>query len=275
MMKKTAFSRFESFAQRLVEGSLRRILGGEMDPLELWSQLAQALEQSMAQGEAASSYRVHLNPADYRTVLAERPNMQEEMANYLLTLTQRAAILLPAQPQVELVSDVLLPKGQVYIESGQGQQTQGFTTQIYARRQQENGALRALQAADAFLIINGRRHVALDKAVIQIGRRMDNDIVLDVSSVSRSHAQLRWRYGHFVLYDLSNRGRTAVNNQSVTEHVLKPGDVIMISGVSLIYGEGRDIASPVADPSEDDEPTQVFSREDAPASEEDEAPRHD
>ncbi|MEM7111572.1 MAG: FhaA domain-containing protein [Chloroflexota bacterium] len=261
-MKKSPFSRFESMAQRLIEGSFRRLLGGELDPLELWSQVAQALERSIEQGQVASHYQIHLNPADYNAVLAERPEVQTELADYLLTLTQRGAILLPANPEVELISDLLLPAGQVYIETGQGQQTQGITTQIYARRQEEYGSLLALRTADPFLIVDGRRHVALDKPIIQIGRRMENDLVLDSATVSRSHAQLRWRLGHFVLYDLSNRGRTAVNHQPITEHVLKPGDVITLSDVTLIYGEGRDTFDQPNDASEDEEPTQVFSRDD-------------
>lgn len=261
-MKKSPFSRFESMAQRLVEGSFRRLLGGKMDPLELWSQVAQALEKSIEQGQPASYYQLHLNPVDYRAVLTERPDIQTELADYLLTLTQRGAIVLLTQPKVELVSDVLLSAGQIFVESSSGQQTQGFTTQIYARRKREYGSLLALQAADAFLIIDGRRHVSLDKPIVQIGRRMENDIVLDSASVSRSHAQIRWRLGHFVLYDLSNRGRTAVNNQPITEHVLKTGDIIMLSDVTLIYGEGRESLLEASGASEDEEPTQVFLRDD-------------
>ena len=38
----------------------------------------------------------------------------------------------------------------------------------------------AILAADAFLIVQGRQHIALDRPVTRIGRRMDNDIVLDL-----------------------------------------------------------------------------------------------
>jgi pSer/pThr/pTyr-binding forkhead associated (FHA) protein len=78
----------------------------------------------------------------------------------------------------------------------------------------------------------------LDAPLVSIGRRIDNDIVLDSSAVSRHHAQIRWRYGRFVLYDVGGRGSTAVNGQSVTEYVLQAGDVIALSNVSIIYGEG-------------------------------------
>ncbi len=98
-------------------------------------------------------------------------------------------------------------------------------------------ALVALKKTDAFLIIKGRHHLPLDKPLITLGRLTDNDIVLDAPAVSRRHAQIRWRFGRFVLYDLGGRGRTSVNGQTVIESVLHPGDVISLSGVKLIYGE--------------------------------------
>jgi pSer/pThr/pTyr-binding forkhead associated (FHA) protein len=114
------------------------------------------------------------------------------------------------------------------------------TTQIQERPDVAAAALSALQALDAYLIIGGRRHVALDQPVLSLGRRRDNDVVLDSPSVSRQHAQIRWRYGRFVLYDLSRRGRTAVNNQPVSEHVLQSGDVIALSDTLIVYGENQD-----------------------------------
>ena len=39
---------------------------------------------------------------------------------------------------------------------------------------------------------------------------------------------------------ISGRGRTQVNGQATREHVLRPGDVIALSDVMIIYGEGAD-----------------------------------
>jgi pSer/pThr/pTyr-binding forkhead associated (FHA) protein len=91
---------------------------------------------------------------------------------------------------------------------------------------------------DAFLIVQGRRHAPLDRPVITLGRRADNDIVIDSPAVSRQHAQLRWRYGRVILYDLGSRAGTLVNGSPITEAVLQPGDLISLSDVTLIYGEG-------------------------------------
>jgi pSer/pThr/pTyr-binding forkhead associated (FHA) protein len=88
---------------------------------------------------------------------------------------------------------------------------------------------------DAYLILEGSRYVALDRSVVNLGRRRDNTIVVDDVRVSRQHCQLRFRFGHFVLYDLGSRGGTFVNHRRVTECVLRNGDVISLAGVTLVY----------------------------------------
>src|SRR4030067_989406 len=47
----------------------------------------------------------------------------------------------------------------------------------------------------AFLILDNGQHFPLDRPGINIGRRIDNQIVLEDQHVSRTHAQLRVRDG--------------------------------------------------------------------------------
>ncbi len=70
-----------------------------------------------------------------------------------------------------------------------------------------------------------------------IGRRHDNHIVIDDVRVSRVHVQIRLRYEHYVLYDLTSTGGTLVNGPQVNECILNPGDVISLAGVMLVYVE--------------------------------------
>jgi pSer/pThr/pTyr-binding forkhead associated (FHA) protein len=86
--------------------------------------------------------------------------------------------------------------------------------------------------------------VALNRPVLTLGRRAENDIVLPVSSVSREHAQIRWRFGRFVIYDLGSRAGTLVNGEPVSECVLHPGDIVTLSTVKLVYGEGEGDTGP-------------------------------
>jgi len=86
----------------------------------------------------------------------------------------------------------------------------------------------------AFLIVNSELF-PLDKEVINIGRKLDNHIVIHDPRVSRNHAQLRVMEGHFVIIDLNSTGGTLVNGQKTTKSVLYSGDTISLAGVLLKF----------------------------------------
>ena len=100
-----------------------------------------------------------------------------------------------------------------------------------------------------FLVLEGQRHVNLNQPTISIGRALDNDVIIDEPRVSRHHAQLRHRYGHYVLYDLDSSGGTRINDYPVEECVLHSGDVISFAGVEVVYGE--DPPTPIPLPEEE------------------------
>ena len=88
---------------------------------------------------------------------------------------------------------------------------------------------------NAFFIIDGLKFHPLVKAVISIGRRLENDLVIDDPRVSRRHAEIRANEGHYVLVDLSSTGGTFVNGTRVSECIIYPNDTISLGGVTLIY----------------------------------------
>ncbi len=252
-------SRFESLARRLIEGSFKRLFGGQLEPLEIASQLARALEENHARGQTAVSFRVHLNPDDYETIYRQNPRLSNDLATYVMQLAQQGGIILSTRPEIELSANPHIRSQQWHVETVDEQGTFSMGTEVYERPSVNNQALTAIEALDAFLIVDGQAHIALDKPIISIGRRTDNDIVLDSAAISRQHAQLRWRYGRFVLFDLNQRGQTAVNDQSITEHALQPGDIITLSNVPLIYGEGREDEEPRSTlQSDPDAPTLLY-----------------
>ncbi len=94
---------------------------------------------------------------------------------------------------------------------------------------------------NAFLIVNGLATFPLDQPVINIGRDPSNQLHLEDRRVSRLHAQLRLVQGRFVIFDLDSKGGTFVNDVAVTSHVLSAGDVILLGGVPLVYGQEGDV----------------------------------
>lgn len=90
---------------------------------------------------------------------------------------------------------------------------------------------------NAFLIIEGVKVFPLKVSVVNIGRRLDNQLVIDDPRVSRNHVQLRSLKGRFVLFDLNSTGGTFVNGQRTNQSVLYPGDVVSLAGVAIIFGQ--------------------------------------
>ena len=89
--------------------------------------------------------------------------------------------------------------------------------------------------ANACFVLEGGRIYPLDRAVITIGRMLDNHLVIDDPRVSRHHAQLRAVQGHFVLSDTNSTGGIFVNGRRVTETIIYPNDIISLAGVLLTF----------------------------------------
>jgi pSer/pThr/pTyr-binding forkhead associated (FHA) protein len=68
-----------------------------------------------------------------------------------------------------------------------------------------------------------------------IGRRQNNDLVIDNLAVSGHHAKIDSVGDGFVLIDLQSKNGSFVNEQLITSHWLKSGDVINIGKHSLVF----------------------------------------
>jgi pSer/pThr/pTyr-binding forkhead associated (FHA) protein len=53
--------------------------------------------------------------------------------------------------------------------------------------------------------------------------------------VSRYHAELRLREGHYCLRDLRSTNGTFLNGRPSVEEPLKPGDLISLGGLELLF----------------------------------------
>jgi ABC-type multidrug transport system ATPase subunit len=69
---------------------------------------------------------------------------------------------------------------------------------------------------------------------ITIGRE-GAEIVLDNPQVARQHAVIERANGRHLLRDVGSANGTFVNGQRITQHTLRPGDVIQIGAFKLVY----------------------------------------
>ena len=239
-------TKFESKAEQWVEGTFGRLAGGQLQPMEVASALAHAMEDEQFTSEtgehyAPNVYWVYLSPPDYETLHEAQPSLPNDLARSLIDLAARAGLHMPDQPIVEIRSDERIPRKQVSVAAQYlSQNTEPIEQTVEIAAGELSAASRSLDSTtpvQSFLILEGRRHVQLVKPVVTVGRALDNDVVLDDPRVSRHHAQLRLRQGHFVLYDTGSSGGTLVNDRPVSEVVLVAGDVISLAGAQIIFGE--------------------------------------
>ena len=90
----------------------------------------------------------------------------------------------------------------------------------------------------AFLIVEGKRAISLERPITTIGRKPDNHIVINDQHVSRYHVQIRKFNDSYVLIDLESTVGTSINGSKVSQAFLKDGDVISIGGIPLLFGIG-------------------------------------
>ncbi len=234
-MEKRRLERFESMAQRLMEKSLSRLLGGQLDPVEISAELVRAVELNQHDGIAPQIFEVQLHPTDYANISKRWPDLADVLVSQVGKIVSEYNLVLLGTPQITLKANPEVQRHftQVVVKADQQiEQTVSFTPLS------SEDPLFALRGLDAFLIVDGERHIALDKPQMTIGRHTDCDIVVEGNYVSRRHAQLRWRYGRFIIYDLGSRVGTKVNGTPINEFALLPGDLIEINNTSFIYGEG-------------------------------------
>jgi serine phosphatase RsbU (regulator of sigma subunit) len=84
----------------------------------------------------------------------------------------------------------------------------------------------------------GSRVILIDKPVLAIGRRGENDLRLTGSDVSRDHAEIALAEGNYVLRDKGSRYGTFVNGEQVAEKPLRHGDRIQFgraSGTDVVF----------------------------------------
>jgi two-component system, cell cycle response regulator len=88
----------------------------------------------------------------------------------------------------------------------------------------------------------GRKFI-IDHDAILIGRGSDSDIVVDLDSVSRRHAQIERRAAVIMVSDLGSTNGTYVNETQVSERALTDGDQVKIGNAIFKFLSGGNVES--------------------------------
>lgn len=226
----------EARLQALIEKSVAIFAQGDAQH-RLAHQLVDAAQQKLhtspdGQEFAPGLFTIYLHP-DSLGFWEEHTDLLEAISRNLGEVARDYGVTFTRDPHIRLEPDPQLPLEGIRVEASEHYDLPGHTAAFAALpTAPHNNSPR-----NAFLIVEGNRIFPLNRPVINIGRRADNQLVMPDPRVSRSHAQIRVVRGQYVLFDLNSTGGTMVNGRRIHQCALKPGDVISLSGVPLIYGE--------------------------------------
>ena len=279
---------FETFVQRLFEGTFARIFPSRLEPVEVSHKLERAMEdhtllQSEGRHLAPSIYDIYLSIKDHQQMSATQAVFIREWQNELVEFARRRRYTLRMVPILRLHADSSLRTGMVRVEVEiadsqssnadgimatqalsaeqlaqlraalpQGQSLPGLPPQSSQLQSQVPGftgapgnqpqpSMPVTALPKAWLTISlaqaGQQVFRIEKPVVNIGRQLSNDIIVEDKRVSRYHAQIKYQPdGQFVLFDLgSTNGITINNTPNQRQHVLRNSDRFTIGSYDFYF----------------------------------------
>ena len=235
----TAIDKLEARLQELLENRLLQVLPGRKPEDHLAQRLAEAMHATLrprpnGTNLAPNVYVIIAHPSTLISWRA-RPRQLEALAEALREVGDEAGLEFASRPTLSTAADTTMPPDEVRVAasfSGENLvETQDVPTAAKPDPEPE------LVPSNAFLILGGTKIIPLTQPVVNIGRKLDNQVVVDDPRVSRNHTQMRVIKGRYVIFDLESTGGLFVNGQRTSQSVLYPGDVISLAGVTLVFGQ--------------------------------------
>jgi pSer/pThr/pTyr-binding forkhead associated (FHA) protein len=259
----------EAILQSLFEEQILTILPGITIEERVIQKFASALKQNVIKNKENNP----VAPSIFTLIVAvdsaarwKEPRVTEALRNVIGAAVKEVGLKLEAQPTIAITTDDSYSEKDVSVIASHKlepvEDTKGMVIEV-----DKDGKASESIPENAFLIVEGVKVYPLKESVINVGRRLENHLVIDDPRISRNHAQLRSINGRFVLFDLNSTGGTFVNGQRTSQTVLYPGDVISLAGVALIFGQDTppprpDLmeTSPMNDPNASERPTATLDQ---------------
>ena len=228
----------ENRIRELIEIRLPAILPGKTLESAAIRQFAEAMHANTTEkdGKRFAPNVYTLTSRSDESATWQDPQWVEALKETIYTAGREAGLEFSTPPTLALSTDDSLPLKQIHITASHNieplAETNNMPNEDGAETEEEGHV-----PDNAFLILDGRKVIPLTETVINIGRRLENGIVLDDPRISRTHSQLRAIKGRYVIFDLNSTGGTFVNGQRIEQTVLYPGDVISLAGVTIVFGQ--------------------------------------
>ncbi len=263
------FDQLEAKLQSLFEDQIMAILPGISTEDRIIQKLALALKQNIIKqkenGGVAPNTFTLIVAADSAPRWKE-PQVMNALKNVISAAVREVGLELGSRPTITITTDDTYSEKDISVIASHKLEPMEETKGMAIEANKEDKDSDTIPE-NAFLIVEGVRVYPLKDSVVNVGRRLENHLVIDDPRISRNHAQLRAINGRYVLFDLNSTGGTFVNGQRTSQTVLYPGDVISLAGVALIFGQDNppprpdlNETSPSKDPSASERPTATLDQ---------------
>lgn len=213
---------FEDRLERAVEGVFSKAFRSEVAPSELGRRLLRQMENNKTVSVGAvyvpNHYLVQLSGEDYARFEGLIPTLQTEFAELLKAKARQRRWRFPGPINVQFEADEGAKVGQFEV----------IASHVATQDPSE-------LPPDQLVLAGSDQSWDLDADKIQIGRSSSNTVVIDDPNASRIHAELISRDGLWWVIDLDSTNGTLVNESTIKEHRLTPGDRIKIGATELEY----------------------------------------
>ncbi len=200
--------------------------------------LTEAIHSSIAKGDFTVQsppdiFTVYLCPQD-AAMIESQANWQEAFFPIINEIALEYNLRLEKMPTIHLAKKNSLLPTEVRVRANTSNPITGQTSAVPLKV--ESSVQEPLhRSAQGCLILEDESNYYLDQPVINIGRKSNNHLIIDDLRVSRNHAQIRTAETGYMIFDTGSSGGTYINGERITQHQLKPGDVISLAGVKLIF----------------------------------------
>lgn len=247
------FSRLERALEETVEGVFSRAFRTQLQPIEVAKRLTREMESQRAVSVnttyVPNVYTVALSPETYAGFQAISARLLTELEEYLREYTTEHQYQTIGPLAVRLAENAELKTGEMLVTAVNDagatptappapsvlRSFPSDAAPTAATEEQEHATLIAVSATQLEITAGEcvGRVIPLSDG-FTIGRGPANALPLVDPGASRQHAAILHTDNQWVLRDTGSTNGTYVNNRRITEHVLRPGDVVNIGETALL-----------------------------------------
>ena len=226
-----------------MEGSIGRVFRSPVQPAQIGRKLERAMmSQQVVSVDATlvpNEYRVAMNPRDMVLFADYIAALCRQLEQWLISLARERGFTTIDRVRVQIVGEDAVPRRAIQVSAAIADRPE--FAQAAQEKVQRTEVHRVIRAAGGVPPVrlrvvagpNRNQELILRKPVTGVGRALDNDIVVNVSDISRHHARFEVVGQELRVVDLGSTNGTRLNGRRVTSERVRPGDDVSFGSVTL------------------------------------------